>query len=175
MRRVRFRRGPRWLALAAALAVATLGVVFGGTPASALNHGDPNFRNAGAHQFCLEIRTEDPALGARAHLWTCTRPVPDEQQFLFLSFPAGEGIRVKRSPGYCLQAMGTGQTVRQWPCDGGSTGQNWVLKDTGEVVNAVDPNSPTSGQCLDALPADTKNAAVVTAPCNGSLSQRWFF
>jgi hypothetical protein len=151
-----------------------VGLVLGGTPASALNHDSPNsLRNAGSHQFCLDIRTEDRALGARAHLWTCTHPVPDEQQFLLLFFPAGDGIRVKRSPGYCLQAMGTRETVRQQPCDSGLTSQNWVLKDTGEIVNAVNPNSPTSGQCLEA--ADVKNAEVVTAPCNGSIAQRWFF
>jgi hypothetical protein len=147
-----------------------VGLVLGGTPASALDLPNPNIlKNAGAHQYCLEIGTQDPPPGARAHLWTCTHPVPDEQQFPLLSFPAGEGISVKRSPGYCLQATGTRQTVRQMPCDGGLASQNWVLKDTGEIVNTLHE------LCLDADPADTKNAEVVVAACNGSISQRWFF
>jgi hypothetical protein len=49
------------------------------------------------------------------------------------------------------------------------TSQNWVLKDTGEIVNTLHE------LCLDADPADTKNAEVVVAACNGSISQRWFF
>jgi hypothetical protein len=171
MSRVRFRRGLRLLAIAMAVAMGMLGLGLGGAPASALNHDSYNIlRNAGSHQYCLDIRTEDQPVGARAHLWTCTHPVVGEQQFLLVTVPfvpTLAAIKVQRS-GYCLEKDDDGP-IRQRPCVTNGSVQAWDLRDTGEIVNFG------SGLCLDAVPADTKGADVVARPCDGSISQRWFF
>jgi hypothetical protein len=156
--------------LASAFALALLGVGLSGTPASALNHDTYNIlRNAGLHQYCLDIRTEDPPRQARAHLWTCTHPVVGEQEFLLVSDSLGhDHIKVLRS-GYCVEGGVTPEdTVSQTPCSDFDL-ESWDLRDTGEIVNVGNL------RCLDAKPADTKNADVIVAPCNGSISQRWFF
>jgi hypothetical protein len=162
----RTRLGLRVLAVLIGVGTAVLGL--GAVPASALNHDSYNIlKNTGSHQYCLDIRTEDPLVGARAHLWTCTRPVVAEQQFLLVTGQFGDQIKVQRS-GFCLEP-GPGGVVIQMSCISGARRQNWVLKDTGEIVNTLHE------LCLDADPADTKNAEVVVAACNGSISQRWFF
>jgi hypothetical protein len=75
----------------------------------------------------------------------------------------GDYIKVRRS-GYCLEAfLGI---VTQEPCDGFVL-QSWELRDTGEIVNRL------TGSCLEPPQADTKNADIVSSPCNGSISQRW--
>jgi hypothetical protein len=172
MRRVRFGRVPRLLAVVLVMALAMLGLGVGATPASALNHESYNIlRNAGQHHYCLDIRTEDNPVGARAHLWTCTKdPRPPEQQFLLVTDVFGhDHIKVQRS-GYCLYAQ-FDKMIVQLQCGSGLDfiNQSWVLRDTGEIVNAG------TGDCLDTTPADTKDATVVDSPCNGSISQRWFF
>jgi hypothetical protein len=176
MRRVRFRQSQRRLALATALAVVMLGFTFGGTPASALNHDSFNIlKNAGRHQYCLDIRAEDPPYGARAHLWTCTHPVVGEQLFLLVTDRFGfDQIKVGnnffQTPELCLEVnVGGGPAIVE-PCDFGNPNlQSWDLRDTGEIV------SRETGRCLDATPADTKDADVVDRPCNGTISQRWLF
>jgi hypothetical protein len=154
-----------------AAATGMLGLGLGGSPASALNHDSYNIlRNAGLHQYCLDIRTEDPPNGARAHLWTCTRPVVPEQQFRLVTNAVGHDQIKVQLRGLCLEANSTGGPDIQEPCDFGNPAlQSWDLRDTGEIVNDATHN------CLDAVPADTKNADVVDRPCNGSISQRWFF
>src|SRR5262249_14098517 len=148
-------RVPRLLASGVALATAALGVGLwlGATPASALNHNTFNIlRNAGRHQYCFDIRTEDAPVGARAHLWTCTHPVVGEQELKLVSDGfAGDHIEVMRSS-YCLQGGGDGETVVQEPCDYTSTLQSWRLRDTGEIVDYQ------TGLCMQA--ADAKNAPV---------------
>jgi hypothetical protein len=158
------------LAAAAAVAVAMLGLGLDAAPAYALNHNTYNIlRNAGSHQYCLDIRTEDPPLHARAHLWTCTHPVVGEQLFLLVSDQFGrDHIKVRRS-GYCLQGNVTGTTLRQEPCDFEDPWQSWDLRDTGEIVNLI------SRECLEPRQADTKNADIVSSPCNGSTAQHWLF
>jgi hypothetical protein len=158
--------------VALVVAVAMLGAGLGAAPASALNHDTYNIlRNAAPNHYCLDIRTEDPPLQARAHLWTCTKdPRPPEQQFLLVSDGFGhDRIQVQRFGGrYCLEARPE-TTVIEDLCDS-TAFQSWVLRSTNEIVNVAQV-----GYCLDATPADTKDAAIVTAPCNGSISQRWLF
>ena len=155
--------------LASAFAIALVGVGLSATPASALNHNTYNIlKNADLHQYCLDIRTEDPPRQARAHLWTCTHPVVGEQEFLLVSDSLGhDHIKVLRS-GLCLEGGPAGDTVVQTLCTDFSL-ESWDLRDTGEIVNVGNP------RCLDAAPADTKDADVIVAPCDGSISQRWFF
>jgi hypothetical protein len=155
------------LASVVALAVAVLGLGLAATPAGALNHETYNIlRNAGSHQYCLDIKTEDAPLHARAQLWTCTHPVVGEQLLILVSDGSGgDYIKVRRS-GYCLDAFQG--IVTQEPCDGFVL-QSWELRDTGEIVNSG------TGRCLDAAPADTKRADVIVARCDGGISQRWFF
>jgi hypothetical protein len=175
MKCFRARDGRRALVLAVVIGVVTAVLGLGGTPASALNHDSYNIlRNAGLHNYCLDIRTEDKAVGARAHLWTCTKdPRPPEQQFLLLTNSFGQdNIEVQRS-GYCLSGsvtiFGGATPVTQVPCGLSTLNQTWQLRDSGEIVNTG------TGDCLDAAPSDTKDADVVVVPCNGSISQRWFF
>jgi hypothetical protein len=147
--------------------MAVLAFGLGGTPASALNHDSYNIlRNAGLHQYCLDIRTEDAPIGARAHLWTCTHPVVGEQQFLLVTDTSGhDQIKVQRS-GYCLTLVDSGPVV-QLPSTSGSRNQSWVLRDSGEIVNLrIDA-------CLVA--ADQKGADVLVRVCDGTIAQRWFF
>jgi hypothetical protein len=153
--------------LAFAVAIAMVGFGFGGAPASALNHDSYNIlRNTGSHQYCVDIRTEDPPVSARAHLWTCTRPVVAEQQFLLVTDSFGhDQIKVQRS-GYCIRHFDDGP-VRQQRCVPGLRSQSWLLRDTGEIVSFL------TGGCLTA--DDRKDADVLVRPCDGTISQRWFF
>jgi hypothetical protein len=157
--------------------MATAAVGLSATSASALNHSTyTSLKNAQRNQFCLDMKSEDSAEGARAQLWSCTHPVPDEQQFILVTTSPGGGliydeIRPKgsRGSGRCLFSNGVaGANVIQRTCDNFNQAQSWILKSTGEMVNVY------SGYCLDAT-ADARGAFVVTRPCNGSLSQRWFF
>jgi hypothetical protein len=59
--------------------------------------------------------------------------------------------------------------IGQQPCDFDDPHQSWDLRDTGEIVNVAD------GRCLDPLQPDVKRSEIVTATCNGNISQRWFF
>jgi hypothetical protein len=150
-----------------------LGFGFGATPASALNHNTYNIlKNADLHQYCLDITTPAPRSGAYAQLWTCTHPVVGEQELLLVSDNLGaDHIKIQRS-GYCLDGDAVGATetqVHPQPCDFDSGLQSWDLRDTGEIVNVA------NGNCLDASPPDIKGGWVVTFPCDGSISQRWFF
>ena len=173
MRRVRSPRVPRLLASAVALAVALLGLGLDATPASALNHDTYNIlKNAGLHQYCLDIRTED---GTTAQLWTCTHPVVGEQLFILVSDQFGhDHIKVKRN-GLCLMDF---QHTFGFPppeihathCDFDSRFQSWDLRDTGEIVT-VGPDP----LCLEPVQDDTKGTHIHASRCDDSISQRWFF
>jgi hypothetical protein len=147
-----------------------LGFASRGTPASALGSPEAfkNLRNV-VSRLCVDIRAQDPPAGARARLWPCAQPAVPGQLFRFLPSGEGDPIQVKGSP-MCLQA---GSTVRpvvtEQPCDSSLLSQSWLSTRTGEIVNAG------TGQCLDTRPANETDADVVTARCNGMVSQRWFF
>jgi hypothetical protein len=169
----------RTLTLAALAVVATLGLT--ATSASALNPRTYNqLKNADAHQYCMDIKSEDPAEGARAQLWNCTGV--SEQQFILVGASGPvlglETIRSK-SANKCLAVNGStaGSGVIQHTCfsgpvpnPGGSFTQaeNWDLRSTGEIVNEL------TGMCLDTT-ADRKGAFLMVWPCNGNIAQRWFF
>jgi hypothetical protein len=174
MRGFRVRAYRRALIAAVVMGVAMAVLGFGGTPASALNHSSYNIlKNAGLHNYCLDIKSEDKPESAGAQLWTCTRPVVPEQQFLLLANinSLGDNIQVKRS-GYCLQAnisiVGGTLPVTQEPC-AFNLKQFWLLQGNGQIYNQQ------FGRCLDVLPADTKGADIVVLECNNNISQRWFF
>lgn len=146
------------------------------TSALALNHNSYNIlKNAQKNQNCLDIKTEDPAEGARAQLWNCTNH--DEQNFILVTTSPGGGLfydeirpRGTRGSGRCLKSDGVaGHQVYQETCIDFAQIQSWILNDsTGEIVNVF------SRYCLTAT-GDANRAAVVTQPCNGSIAQRWFF
>jgi hypothetical protein len=155
------------------MALAMLGAGLGATPASALNHDTYNIlKNVDQHHYCLDIDTNYLApAGAPAHLWTCSRPVVPEQQFLLVADIYGhDHIKVQRS-GYCLEAPAApiDGTVVQEPCDPNQINQSWVLTPSGSIVMTG------AGRCLDVFQADTKGTAVEALPCNGNISQHWFF
>jgi hypothetical protein len=169
----------RRLTLVASAVAVTLGLT--ATSAWALNHQTYNrLKNADAHQYCMDMKSEDPAEGARAQLWNCTGV--SEQQFILVGASGPvlglETIRSK-SAGKCLTVTGTtaGSGVIQHTCfsgpvpnpDGDFTqAENWDLRTTGEIVNEL------TGMCLDTT-ADRKGAPLMVWPCNGNIAQRWFF
>ena len=172
VKRVRTRSTLR-VGLAVGMATAVMGLT--ATSALALNHTTYNIlRNAQQSQRCLDMDTRDPAEGARAQLFDCGGN--DQRQFLLVTTSPGGGliydeIRPKgsRGSGRCLFSDGVaGATVIQRTCDDFNQAQSWSLRSTGEIVNIY------SGYCLDAT-GDVNNAPVVTRPCNGTISQRWFF
>ena len=150
------------------------------TSASALNTENyTSLKNANTNQYCLDIRTEDNAEGARAQMMNCKHPVPDAQQFILVRadrhdgngpVPGQDTIRPKgsRGSGKCLWDSGvSGGLVTQKTCFDYAQAQSWNLRSTGEIVNIF------SGRCLDG--ANVQGGDVVTLPCNGAISQRWFF
>jgi alpha-galactosidase len=160
------------LGLAACTATAAIG--FTATPALALNPTSySQLKNADSHQYCLDIKSEDPAEGARAQLWNCTGVA--EQQFILVAANLGEGpipgqwtIRSK-SAGKCLWVSGNlGARITQKDCIFYAQAQSWDLRSTGEIVSIFD------GRCLDTA-QDAKGAAVMEWQCNGNIAQRWFF
>jgi hypothetical protein len=162
------------LALTVGVAAALIGLT--STSAWALNTQTYNFiRNADLHQYCLDMKAEDPLEGARAQLWSCTHPVVGEQ--LFIAVPATlDGrtqylnyytIRNQRS-GKCLTAHGGGWVqITQTSCYDYNVFQNFELRSTGEIVNQY------SQQCFDTA-SDSRGAPVMEWYCNGNISQRWF-
>jgi hypothetical protein len=169
----------RRFTLVALAVVATLGLT--ATSAWALNPRTyAQLKNANSHQYCMDMKAEDPAEGARAQLWNCTGA--SAQKFILVGasgpVPGLETIR-SRSAGKCLAVAGTtaGSGVIQHSCysgpvpnPGGSFTQaeNWALLSTGEMVNQL------TGMCLDTT-ADRKGAPLRVWPCNGTIAQRWFF
>lgn len=151
--------------------------------AFALNHDSYNIlKNADRNQLCLDIRTEDPELDARAQLWNCDHPVVPEQEFILVDpeFHVDPGYVMLRSAvdpnhsegggvGLCLFGGGSpGDTVRRRPCFPYAQAQNWELRATGEIVNQY------SKLCLDTR-HDGKGEDVMEWPCNGNVAQRWYF
>ncbi|MER7273776.1 RICIN domain-containing protein [Dactylosporangium sp. NPDC000244] len=174
-----FRTFLRRSTLVALAVVAAVGLT--ATSASALNPRTYNqLQNANAHRYCMDMKSEDPAEGARAQLWNCTHVA--EQQFILVGASGPvlglQTIRSK-SAGKCLAVAGTtaGSGIIQHTCysgpvpnPGGSFTQaeNWDLRTTGEIVNEL------TGMCLDTT-ADSKGAFLMVWPCNGNIAQRWFF
>jgi len=145
-------------------------------PALALNHDNYNIlRNAQAGQRCLDMRLEDAPEGARAQLYDCQNPEPDQREFILQTTSPGGGLiydeirpRGSRGNGRCLDEA-SGGVVRQLTCFNFGQDQSWILHDsTGEITNVY------TGYCLTAT-GDYNLALVVTAPCNGTLAQRWYF
>jgi hypothetical protein len=175
----RIRTTLRRLAVVATAAAALLGVT--ATSAWALNHRTYNkLKSADVNQYCTDMKSEDPAEGARAQLWTCSGK--SQQQFILVvasgPVPGLETIRSK-SAGKCLTVTGTtaGAGVVQQECYSGPvpdpTGsfrqaENWDLRTTGEIVNQ------STGMCLDTT-SNRKGAQLIVWPCNGNISQRWYF
>ncbi|NGO12418.1 RICIN domain-containing protein [Streptomyces sp. HC44] len=173
MRIARSRSGLSMLGLIVCMAVVAIGVT--AMPASALNPRTyAQVKNANAHQYCLDMKSEDPAEGARAQLWNCTNTA--EQKFILVQADRGHDpvpgqwtIR-SRSAGKCLWDLGggtAGTRVTQRSCFDYAQAQSWELRPTGEIVNIL------SGLCVDAV-RDAKGGAVEVQPCNGNISQRWF-
>jgi hypothetical protein len=176
---LRLRTTLRRLAVVVAAAAALLGVT--ATSAWALNHNTYNrLKNANVHQYCADMKAEDPAEGARAQLWSCSGA--SMQQFLLVvasgPTPGLETIRSK-SARKCLTVTGieAGSGVIQHECwsrlvpsSGGpfTQAENWDLRTTGEIVNQL------TGMCLDTT-ATHKGAPLMVWPCNGNISQRWYF
>src|SRR3954453_13627877 len=72
--------------------VSTAAVGLTATSALALDPKNyTSLKNANTNQYCLDMRTQDSAEGARAQLWTCTHPVPDEQQFILVAADRHDG------------------------------------------------------------------------------------
>jgi hypothetical protein len=173
--RTMFRR----LLMVALAVTAMLGLT--ATSASALNPRTYNrLQNADSHRYCMDIKSEDAAEGARAQLWNCTG-VSEQQSILVGASGPVLGLETIRSKsaGKCLSVAGTtaGSGVIQHACysgpvpnPGGSFTQaeNWDLRTTGEIVNEL------TGMCLDTR-ADSKGAFLMVWPCNGNIAQRWFF
>jgi hypothetical protein len=175
----RIRTTLRRLAMVATAAAALLGVT--ATSAWALNHNTYNrLKSADVHQYCVDMKGEDPAEGARAQLWTCTGS--SAQQFILVvasgPVPGLETIRSK-SARKCLAISGltAGSVVVQETCysgpvpnPGGSFRQaeNWDLRTTGEIVNQQ------TGMCLDTT-GTFRGARLMVWHCNGNISQRWYF
>ncbi|GAA1027622.1 hypothetical protein GCM10009557_09730 [Virgisporangium ochraceum] len=175
----RIRTTLRRLAVVATAAAALLGVT--ATSAWALNHNTYNkLKSADVRQYCTDMKSEDPAEGARAQLWTCSGA--SQQQFILVvasgPVPGLETIRSK-SARKCLTVTGTtaGSGVVQHECYSGPvpnpTGsfthaENWDLRTTGEIVNQL------TGMCLDTT-SNRKGAPLMVWPCNGNISQRWYF
>lgn len=166
------RTGPRALVVVVCTALAVLWAT--ATSASALNTRTyEQLQNAETHRYCLDIKSEDAAEGARAQLWNCTGV--SEQKFILVAADRGQGpvpgqwtIRSK-SAGKCLFAGGgAGTRVTQVGCYAYNQAQSWELRPTGEIVNIY------SGLCLDTV-HDQKGAAVMVWSCNGNIAQRWFF
>jgi len=173
------RRAARLLALVTCALAAMLGLT--ATSAWALNPNSYNqLKNADLHQLCMDIKSEDPAEGARAQLWNCTGV--SEQQFIIrgASGPvAGYWTIRSKSAGKCLVVNGTtaGSGVSQHTCLSGwnpdpngdfTQAENWDLRSTGEIVNEL------TGMCLDTT-SDRKGGPLMIWPCNGGIAQRWFF
>jgi hypothetical protein len=176
MKSTRLRTAVRRLALTAAVITAVVGLTT--TSAWALNTQSYNWlKSATVNQLCLDIDTNQASEGAPAQLWTCTRPVVNEQQFILVAADRHDGrgpvpgqwtIRSKGA-GKCLWGgVVWGDQIRQGSCIEYAQAQSWDLRWTGEIVNIA------NGLCMDTT-GDSKRAAVVQRSCNGTISQRWFF
>jgi hypothetical protein len=174
LKRIRSRSALRIAGAALGTAVAAVGL--SATSASALNHNSYNIlRNAQRGQRCLDMRLEDAPEGARAQLYDCQNPEPDQREFILQTTSPGGGLfydeirpRGSRGSGRCLNA-GAVEVVRQSVCFNFAQTQSWILNDsTGEITNVY------TGYCLTAT-GDYNLAPVITAPCNGTLAQRWYF
>ncbi|MFC8667313.1 MULTISPECIES: RICIN domain-containing protein [Streptomyces] len=171
MKSVRSRLGLRVLGLATCIATVAVGVT--ATSAAALNTRTyEELKNANIHQYCLDMKAEDPAEGARAQLWNCTNT--PEQKFILVASDRGDGpvpgqwtIR-SQSARKCLWSAGpAGARVTQQACYEYAQAQSWDLRPNGEIVNIY------SGLCLDTV-QDKKGGAVVVASCEGRIAQHWF-
>lgn len=179
MKKPRARAALRMIAAAAAMAASVL--VFTPTSASALNPRSYNILpNAQRNQLCVDMKLEDPLEGGRAQLWSCSHPVTSQQQFIVRTTdPAGVPgfVTISNQRSHkCLSSnsfSGFDQVTQRTCADDPNRGQYdqsqaWQLRDTGEIV------SVHSNQCLTAT-GDVNGAWVVERPCDGTLSQRWFF
>jgi hypothetical protein len=149
--------------------------------ASALNHENYNIlRNAQRGQRCLDINRDYPVSYAPGQLWDCKDGgyYPDWRQFKLVttSLPAPRsGVADKITPkgprgaGMCVEHDADLTSVRQTACSVDNIAQDFILNDsTGEIVTIW------LNECLTAM-GDYNGAPVMAKPCNGSLSQRWYF
>jgi hypothetical protein len=167
--------------------MAALGVALAGglglllaSPAEAAtvapDRGFGQIQNAGKDQLCMDVKSEDDnnSVDARVQQWNCTGV--DEQSWNIVSVsdiygvPDVYQVHSKRS-GQCLDTVqlrwSNPNQITQDTC---ITAQSEVFsfKTTGEIVSFL------SGKCLDTT-GSGKGSFVVQAPCNGNVSQRWFW
>lgn len=164
--------------LFAACMVLGFGLVFS-APASAstvpANRGFQEIKNAGRHQYCMDIKTQDNAGAndARLQLWSCSGASEQSFQITYVGDIYGLAdlyqVKVKRS-NKCLDVVSLvwpAPQMVQYTCQTAQS-QNFFFRPTGEIVSQL------TGNCLEPT-GDVRGAMVLQVPCNGSIPQRWFW
>ncbi|MFI6409588.1 RICIN domain-containing protein [Streptomyces sp. NPDC050548] len=116
---------------------------------------------------CMDIRREDPALGAHVQQYDCTGT--DNQLWTAVATGDGYYFLVSKQSGLCMAQFAG--VLWMLNCNG-VTSQQWSAVAAGFEWNELHHRS--SGQC--AYVTGTNNLSLVQlTPCSGSFSQHWQF
>jgi hypothetical protein len=168
----------RGMVTAAAAALAT-------TALGGIAHAEGPFREVRTFSNkCLDVRTEDPTIGARVQQWNCTNHA---EQHWALARRTADGIgrplyslRVDRGK-TCMYVLGAstfpGAEIRQNTCsstwdrsDPVAGAELWFF----DVINGnLNIRNYRSGQCLDVTGGSSANGKLIFQNiCSGATTQR---
>ncbi|GAA0580282.1 chitobiase/beta-hexosaminidase C-terminal domain-containing protein [Paractinoplanes ferrugineus] len=154
------RRRPRGLLAALVLTVvAALGVVGGGSAASAAITGNTI---AGPGGKCVDVSGDDTGVnGTAVQLWDCQTNSVDQHW----SWSGTALTTIGRCLDVANGGTGSGTPLQLWECNG-TGAQQWVQQATGSLRN------PQSGRCVDAPNGATANGTRLQIwDCNGTAAQ----